>query len=443
MNELLNINDKITLTISSITNGGDGIGRHEGMAVFVPFTATGEVVEVKITEVQKNYARGKVEKITEKSAARIAAPCALYEKCNGCQLMHLDYTEQLNAKRAMVEDALRKMGRFENITVNEVIASGVQFNYRNKCEFKAKITETGKVELGMVDIDGNIINTPDCMLQNKAILSIVKKIEDISVRDFPLAQATVKVNDADDALLILTFWSSIDKQTVKKYAEELASALPMLRGVLYNRVRGKSLARKTFSELVWGEDFLNYKLSNISYRVSAESFFQVNFSSAETLLNTVLDFAGEDLSQDIVFDCYSGVGTFSLPLATRANSLIAIEDSESAVNDANSNLAQYGIDGVKLYNNKTETILSRMSRKGRNADVVVLDPPRKGVGRIGIEELAALDPHRIVMISCDPVTLARDLRDLSEFGYQILKVQPIDMFPQTTHVEAIVLLNKI
>ena len=440
----LHIGDKVEVEVQSILNSGEGVGRFNGIAVFVPYVCVGEVVEVMIEAVEKNFARGALQNILKPSKDRTLAKCSHFQKCNACKLSHMNYKAQLAVKEVFVKDALTRIGKIENPKIESIIGSKDEYNYRNKGEFRVQKAGDGKTIFGMADAKGDFIRTADCQLQHPQIIDILNEIEALSV-DFniSLAQCVIKINDNNEALVILTAWKGTDKQDIVSAAEKIGNGIEQVKGVLYNFVRSKNIALKTPIELIFGSSFLNYKLNNISYRVSAESFFQVNFSSAEQLLNTVVDFAGEDLSEKITLDAYSGVGTFLVPLAEKSAATIAIEDSVSAVDDANSNLAQYGIDGVKVYNNRVEPILARLNKKGRSSDIMVLDPPRKGIGAQCILEIAEMSPKKIIMVSCDPTTLARDLKELLPHGYKITKIQPIDMFPQTVHVETVVLLNKI
>lgn len=430
--------EKFTVTIDRVAAGGEGIARVQGITVFVSHTAPADIVEIEITQVAKKFARGRLLNILTSAPERVSPRCPLAGKCPGCQLQHINYQAQLAIKQTVVQDAFQRIGHLNDVPVLPVIGMENPWEYRNKGEFAAEIV-AGKIQLGYrADGEGGFVELPDCPLHHPLTMEIVRATE-IVANEFqlPLAQLITRV-DADEnkalAILVCREWDD----ALNAAAERLQQLLPSLTGVLWSRVRGKSLVRRTPAELLAGERSLVYTLAPWEYSVSAEAFFQVNLVQAKVLVETVLQMAG-DLSAAIALDGYCGVGTFLLPIAARAARSIGIEENPAAFQDAQINLTRYAMHDVKMYQGKVETILRRAIRKGRHVDVMVLDPPRKGAGREVLAMVAELQVRKLVMVSCDPATLARDASDLDKFGYQITSVQPVDMFPQTWHIESVAL----
>lgn len=433
--------ERLTVTIEGLATGGDGIAHAEGFTLFVPHSAPGDVVEVEVVKVARAYGRARLLNVLQPSPDRVPSSCPLAEGCPGCQLQHLRYDAQLAAKRNFVQDSLERIGRIKTVEVRPTIGMPIPWHYRNKGEFVAERRD-GQVRLGYRGEDGEqFVPLPDCPIQHPISVTILHAVEEIATtEDLPLAQLITRVSpDRQQALAILVCWDWSDK--LRNAAEALMEHVPELGGVLWSRVRGKSVVRRTLAETLTGDDTLTQHLGKWAYTVSAESFFQVNNEQGARLLTTVEDFAG-DLSSSLFLDGYCGVGTFLVPLASRANRSTGIEEHPIAIRDAEANLARYAVNDVRLYPGRMEVVLPRLVRRGREVDVAVIDPPRKGAGRQVLETLAILGAKKIILVSCDPATFGRDAGDLAALGYQITAVQPIDMFPQTWHVETVALAER-
>jgi 23S rRNA (uracil1939-C5)-methyltransferase len=428
----------MTVTVEGIASGGDGIARPGGFTLFIPRTAPGDTVEVEITTAAKHYGRATPLRIITPSPDRVPTPCPLAESCPGCQLQHLRYEAQLEAKRTFVRDGLERIGRLRGIDVQPTLGMDDPWHYRNKGEFIANRRD-GRIRLGYTGEDNrSFVPLPDCPIHHPITMALVRAVEEeATARDLPLAQLITRVSPSKNiALAILVCWEW--SPALPEAAAALRERVPELAGVLWSQVHGKSVVRRTLAEPLLGQIKLIQHLGEWEYTVSAESFFQVNNIQGARLLEQVTAMAG-DLEGKLFADGYCGVGTFLVPLAGKAHRSIGIEEHPTALRDCGDNLARYAIHDVKLYDGRVEVIVTRLVRKGRELDVVVLDPPRKGAGPEVLQHLAELGADRIVLVSCDPATLGRDAGDLVSLGYRIETVQPIDMFPQTWHVETVAL----
>ena len=436
----LMVGNQITVTIESLAAGGDGIARVSGLTFFVPNSVPGDVLNIEITHLAKNFGRGRILSLQQPGPDRVPTPCPLAEGCPGCQLQQLRYEAQLQAKQIFVRDGLERIGHLKGIEVRPTLGMDDPWQYRNKGEFAAE-TQDGQVRLGYRRENGDFFPLPDCPIQHPLSIRILRAVEEVATREqLPLAQLITRVSPHENAgLAILVCWESSDR--LRAAAEALQQLVPEIAGVLWSQVRGRSLVRRTLAELLVGRGTLIQQLDRWEYTVSAESFFQVNTVQAARLLELAVEFAG-DLEGAIFADGYCGVGTFLLPLGSRAHRSLGIEEHPVALRDAQDNLARYALHDARLFEGRVEVILPRLIRRGREIDVALLDPPRKGAGPVVLEQLAELGASRLILVSCDPATLGRDVGDLYRLGYHLQEVQPVDMFPQTWHVETIAVAVK-
>jgi 23S rRNA (uracil1939-C5)-methyltransferase len=354
----------------------------------------------------------------------------------------LRYEAQLEAKRDFVRDGLERIGRLKDIPVLPTLGMADPWRYRNKGEFIAD-KQDGRIRLGYQTRGGSAFMPlgEECPIQHPLSMAMLRAVEEIATaEDLPLAQLITRVSpDTNEAQAIFVCWEWHDR--LPAAAAALQERVPQVVGVLWSHVRGLSVVRRTLATILTGKETLIQSLGRWNYTVSAESFFQVNNVQGTELLAHVEQMAG-DLSSSHFADGYCGVGTFLIPLGTHAARSIGIEEHPTAIRDAGENLTRYAVHDARLYAGRVEKIFPRLLRKGRELDVVVLDPPRKGTGNVVLDSLPALHVSKVILVSCDPATFGRDAGRLAELGYALETVQPIDMFPQTWHVETVALAVK-
>jgi 23S rRNA (uracil1939-C5)-methyltransferase len=408
----------IELTITALTHAGEGIGRHNGRAVFVPFALPGETVRVEIIEEKKTFARARLAEILVPAPDRIAPPCPhhfnlagvsrLPAACGGCQLQHLAYPAQLQFKRQVVVDQFTRVGGFAHPEVRPTRPSPAEFNYRNHVQFA--LTPSG--ELGFRAANSHtLIPIQTCHLLHPALAALFPHVQ--AEADLECDYLTLRTGAEDDVLVV--YETSAE-------APEVELDLPVSAALL--RPDGSSFT-------IASRDYVVAEVRGRAFQVSAGSFFQVNTPMAEQLVELVL--AGLALQPgETVLDLYCGVGLFSAFLAPLAGRVVGIEAYAPAVNDAAVNLDEFG--NVEIYQAPAEEVLPGLDV---HPDAVMVDPPRAGCAPEVLEALVSLRPARLVYVSCDPATLARDAKRLAAGGYTLEWVQPLDMFPQTYHVESV------
>lgn len=424
--------DEFDLSIESLGINGEGVGRHQGYTVFVDGALPGEIVRVQLYERRKAFGRGRILKQLKSSPHRTTPPCPLFSKCGGCQLMHLEYTQQLEAKRQRVFDAFERIGKLTGVKVLPCEPSPSPLGYRNKIQLPVdanlKMGLYAKSTHDIVEVDHCLIH---CDLGEKAFGQI-QRIVKASKLSGILRHVLIKtaVNRKEVLVILVT----ANDEPLMALAHEIMQAIPEVKGVVQNinLAPGNVILSADYRVLA-GQGHVEEELMGLVFKVSPASFFQVNPAQAEKLYRKALEFA-ELTGQESVLDAYCGVGTLSLVLAREAKEVVGVECVPEAIADAEHNAKQNGILNVRFHAAQTEDFIKSLN----GIDVALLNPPRKGCEAAVLESLAALKTPRIVYISCDPATLARDLKILCEKGYHVDEAQPFDMFPQTAHVETIV-----
>jgi 23S rRNA (uracil1939-C5)-methyltransferase len=450
LESILEVGQETQLTIESINHQGQGVGRFNGMAVFVPFTIPGEQVLVKIVELKKRFAIGKLIKIETPSEKRVKPLCAAYETCGGSHFQHIDYPFQLELKRKLIEDSLNRIGKITDAVVHPALGMEKPWGYRNKAQFQVSLVDS-KIKLGFFEEGShNFVSAGHCLLMERQILDAAVEVEkmlnkyQLSVYNWITGKGLLRHvvirkagHPAKIMVILVTSREEFSEQSV--LAHELIK-LPHIISVIRNININKG--RQVFGKLtkvLAGHGSIIDKLGGLKFSISPTSFSQVNSGQTEVLFQKVVKYAALTGSETVL-DVYCGIGPISMLLAKKAARVIGIEVSTEAIHDARNNAVTNNITNIDFSVGLAEVKLSQLAEQGIKPGVIVVDPPRQGVEKRALQAIADMAPMRIVYISCDPGTMARDLNYLSSRGYKVIEVQPLDMFPQTSHVESVVLL---
>ncbi|MDE7220162.1 MAG: 23S rRNA (uracil(1939)-C(5))-methyltransferase RlmD [Oscillospiraceae bacterium] len=437
-----------TVTITGYTAEGLGVARIEGQVVFVHGGVRGERCAVRILKPLKNAAFGRVEEILERSTARREPDCPHYPACGGCDFRHISYEEELEAKRQRVEDALRRIGGAD-VAVEEILGAETVDGYRNKCQFP--VSPNGKIGFYRARTH-NVVPVLDCRLQapqaNAAARAVEAYLRECGVPAYDEAAGTgllrhiyVRVNREGQALVCLAVNGSRLPQE-EELVRRIRSACPDTAGVVLNvNTRNTNVILGDRYRTLWGGDTLTDTLCGLTFRLSVPSFYQVNRDQAERLYGKAAEFAGLT-GRETVLDLYCGAGTITLALAGHAGRVIGAEIVPEAVENARENARTNGIGNAEFFCGDAGAVAKKLAEEQLRPDVVVVDPPRKGLGEDIVPVIAAMAPERVVYVSCDPGTLARDVKRFAGQGYRAVKAAAVDMFPRTRHVETVVLLSK-
>ncbi|MBQ9698281.1 MAG: 23S rRNA (uracil(1939)-C(5))-methyltransferase RlmD [Acidaminococcaceae bacterium] len=444
---------EMELEITGLGSSGEGVGRFKDIAVFVPGALPGETVKASADFVKKNFVNGRLLEIVKASPDRVAPVCPVYKECGGCQLQHLSYDAELKEKRKQVEAALERIGHLRDIKVMPTIGSASPLYYRNKMQFPVA-GKKGKLQIGCFALNTHrVIDVGDCCIQkqkNNEIAAVVRQWmnqfritaydEDNRTGIVRHVMGRVGVHTGEVMVCLVTAQDNVPH--LKDLARMLKAAIPGVKSVVQNvnkRSTNVILGEKT--KLIAGSPTIKDKIGPLKFNISAQSFFQVNSEQAEKLYNTALEFA--DLKgKETVVDLYCGTGTITLFMARKARQALGIEIVPSAIRDAKKNAMANHIDNADFLLGDAAVEMPKLAAEGLRPDVVILDPPRAGCEERVLAAIVTVKPARVVYVSCNPATLARDLAYLHEHGFTINKVQPCDMFSRTHHVECVVQLSQ-
>ncbi|MGL4345974.1 MAG: 23S rRNA (uracil(1939)-C(5))-methyltransferase RlmD [Cellulosilyticaceae bacterium] len=447
-------NQVYTMPIVDIGSDGAGIGKMNDFTVFVPDAVTGDTASVKILKVKKHFAFGKVVEIVDPSPLRQEHRCNVAAQCGGCQLQHMSYDAQLDWKTKKVKDALERIGGLKGIEVQPTLGMQEPWAYRNKAQYPIRM-ENGELKIGFfANRSHRVVASETCDIQdprNTQILQILKAFlldNKISIYDEERHQGLVR------HVLIKTGYFSkeimvclvINGQSLP-HQDKLIATLTQVEGiksiVLSHNTAKTNVILGYDTTVIYGEDAIIDTIGDLKFKISPLAFFQVNPLQTKVLYDKALEYA--DLKGDeTVWDAYCGIGTISLFLAQKAKHVYGVEIIEEAIVNARENAHLNHMDNTTFYAGKAEEVIPTLfEEEGISADTIVVDPPRKGCEEALLSTLIKMSPHKIVYVSCDPATLARDLGYLTQNGYQVEQVQPVDMFPHTTHCETCVLLVKM
>ena len=450
--EDLKKNDIYTVTIEDYSSDTSGICRINGRVVFVPKAIPGEEWEIKIVKVRHDCAYARGERLLKASPARIVSACPYFGLCGGCDTQHISYEEELRFKLGLVNSALRRIGK-QSMQATEIIGSENISHYRNKGIF-AIGTIDGKARCGFFrERSHQLIAVDDCLIQDelscRAAIAVTEFMNANGISPYDEAAGTGAVRHVfcrrsvhgSDVLLCIVSREGLGKKT-QAFIDCLRKACPELTGIVLNinRSTGNTVLSGDFYTL-WGRGSINDTLCGFKFDIAPQAFFQVNPPQAERLYARAIEYAA--LTPDMLaLDLYCGAGTISLCLSAHAKKVIGAEIVPEAVDNANKNALANNVANVEFILADAGQAAKALYERGERPDVVVVDPPRKGLLENAIEAVAAMQPQRIVYVSCDPATLARDILRFNAYSYTLEKVTAVDMFPRTRHVETVVLLSK-
>ena len=440
--------------ITDYTSDGTGFAKIEGRAVFVPRAAVGDQCDVRIVKVTKNVAYGRMEKLIVPSAARMAPACPAADKCGGCCYQHITYEEELRAKEKKVRDALTRIGGQDGAKLLGITGAPATEHYRNKAQYPVGRDKGGKIVTGFYrPRSHDIVPVERCLIQSETadrIAAIVREwMQDYDVPPYDYAAKRgavrhiyVRVGEKSGESQLTLIAATHKMPALDELTRRLREREPSLTGVLLNHnQRGDNVILGDKTDVLWGEPMLEDRLCGHSFLLSPEAFYQVNHAQAERLYMCALEFA-ELTGEETVVDLYCGAGTITLALAEKAKQVIGVEIVPEAVENATLNAARNGMDNVEFLCADAGQAARQLAQRGVAPDVLVVDPPRKGLDDTARDAILKMLPPRIVYVSCDPATLARDVAELCGAGYVLERAQAFDLFPRTNHVETVVLLSQ-
>lgn len=452
---MLSKNKEYIVDIVDIGQGGVGIGKYEGFTVFVDGGLVQDKIKVKITKSKKNYAVGDIVEIIEKSPFRVERKCSeSLRQCGGCQIQELDYQKQLDVKTNEVKQVISRIGKLDDVVIHDTLGMEHPFRYRNKAQFPIQKKDNMPVIGFYKKKSHDLISTDECIIQhevNDKIIKIIKtyiRAYNVSIYDEKthkglLRHLVTKVGFTTGEVMIVLVANGKKLPYLKELASVLKENIPGFKTLVVNVNTQKTNVILGKENIVaYGDGMIRDYIGELVFEISPLSFFQVNPLQTEVLYNKALEYAnlGEN---DTVFDIYCGIGTISLFLAQKAKKVYGIEIVEDAIKDAKRNAKINNMDNVEFYVGKAEEVVPKMYKEGKRANVVVVDPPRKGCDEKVLDTIVSMEPDRVVYVSCNPSTLARDLAYLNERGYKCHEIQPVDMFPHSVHVENVAWLSKV
>ena len=476
--------DKVTFVIEDIGTGGEGIGKVDGYTLFVKDAIIGDKIEAKIIKAKKNYGYARLEKIIEASSDRVTPACPVARQCGGCQIQQMSYQAQLRFKEKLVDDNLKRIGKIEGYEFFPAIGMEEPFRYRNKAQYPIGTAKDGSIVMGFyAGRTHSIISCTDCKIgavENQYILAVIKswmELNGVAPYDEQTGRGLVRHVlirtgfHTDEIMVCLvingTKMSDKLKESLVGRLTEVSldsdiSTDKCIKSIMLNyNTENTNVILGRQCETLWGKSYIEDYIGDIKYQISPLSFFQVNPRQTEKLYGKALEYAGLT-GNETVWDLYCGIGTISLFLAKNARKVYGVEIVPQAIEDAKNNAAINGIDNAEFFVGKAEEVVPHFyeemarlaadtsateaqreeAKKSITPDVVVVDPPRKGCDESLLDTIVKMSPERIVYVSCDSATLARDLGLLAAKGYKTVKVQPVDQFSHTVHVETVVLLSQ-
>lgn len=444
-------NDYIDVTFEDLTHDGSGVAKVNGFPIFVQNALPGESGQVKVIKVKKGYAFGKLMNHSMVSEARVEPPCPVYKQCGGCQLQHVSYEGQLSFKQKQVQGVMERIGHLPNVPVLPTMGMTDPWRYRNKAQVPVANRDGGLVAGFYQQRSHDIIDMDMCLIQqqeNDDVVQVVKSIlEKYNVPAYheqkhkgTIRHIMARYGLTTGEIMVVLVTRTSELPNKKHIIEEIVKAVPNVKSIVQNvNTKRTNVILGDQTNVLWGEEYIYDYIGDVKFAISAKSFYQVNPEQTKVLYDKALEYA--DLTgEETVIDAYCGIGTISLFLAQKAKKVYGVEIVPEAIEDAKRNAKLNNIDNAEFEVGEAEVVIPNWYKQGIKADVIVVDPPRKGCDEALLKTILKMKPKKVVYVSCGPATLARDLKILEEGGYQTVEVQPVDMFPHTTHVEVIVKL---
>ncbi len=439
-------NDRLTVYIEDLTHDGNGVAKVDGYPLFIQGALPDETAEVHVLKTLKNYGFAKVVEIITPSPDRIEATCAYFDQCGGCQIQHMTYEGQLKWKQKMVENVMRRIGKID-APVHPTKGMANPWNYRNKAQIPFGVNDSGEVVAGFYKQKSHaIVNMDRCLIQTEEadvlMANLKHELAGLGMRPYneekhqgQLRHVVVRKGRATNEVMVVLVTRTREICNVDAVIERIQTLVPNVASIVQNINSAKTnviFGNETVT--LWGKDVIEDTIGDVRFEISARSFYQVNPEQTEVLYQQALDYAQLEGGERVI-DAYCGIGSISLFLAQKAGHVMGVEIVEQAIIDARRNAEINGFDNTFFEAGPAEEVIPRWYAEGKEADVLVVDPPRKGCDEALLTTIIEQKPKRVVYVSCNPATLARDLRILEDGGYKTQEVQPVDMFPHTTHCE--------
>lgn len=441
-------NDFIDVVFEDLTHDGAGVAKVDGYPLFIPNGLPGEKAKVKVIKANKGYGFGRLVELYEKSPYRVEIPNDEAHKYGGCQLEHISYEGQLKYKENQVRQVLTRIGKLDDVKVHPILGMEQPWYYRNKAQVPVG-EKDGKLIAGffkprsheIVDTDESLIQLPEI---NEAVQTVKEICNELRVPAYDeekhkgvLRHIMARFGKQTGELMVVIITRTADLPNKNELVEKIIARLPKVKSIVHNINSKRTnviLGEKT--TVLWGNEVIYDYIGDVKFAISALSFYQVNPVQTKVLYDKALEYA-ELTGEESVIDAYCGIGTISLFLAQKAKKVFGVEVVPEAIEDAKRNAELNSITNAEFAVGEAEAVIPKWYEEGNSADVLVVDPPRKGCDEALLQTIIDMKPKKVVYVSCNPATLARDLRILEDGGYKTLEVQPVDMFPQTTHVEVV------
>jgi len=446
-------NDIITLEITDISSDGNGVGKYENIAIFVPMTAVGDICKVKILKVLSSYCFGKAEEVLTPSPDRIENLCPNFSKCGGCDFLHISYDAEKRAKTNFVKNCFERIGKI-NVPVNNALSCDKIHRYRNKAQFPVRKDENGKAVTGFfAQRSHRIIPCSDCLLQpellNEIAEYIVTRLNQLGIKAYDEEKLTglirhiyFRYGEVTNQLMVCLVSTKRKVWNVDVLVKDLVEKYPVISAVVLNiNDKNTNVILGEENVVLYGDGNIQDVLCGVKITLSPHSFYQVNRQGAQQLY-TIAKNALQLNNDDILLDLYCGAGTIGLSMANEVKTLVGVEIIPEAIENAKENAKQNGIENARFICSDAGEAAQLLVKEGFTPTAIVLDPARKGCDENTLDAVLTMAPSRIAMISCNPSTAARDCKYLAENGYSVEFIQPFDMFPRTKHVECVVLLKR-